>query len=149
MQRDVEIAFGNLGIAFDVFEAPFKMDEANRDKFKKDLIDKLRASEKDRISDRCGVNEDVPDVENVGSKEEDKGCSYDAIFSLNFKEEVAECAYEAGVAYIAWIYDCPFGVSQSDDVLRLPTNKIISGLTRIFLLLGSCILRHIPGLGRE
>ncbi|MBR0118662.1 MAG: DUF3880 domain-containing protein, partial [Eubacterium sp.] len=49
---------------------------------------------------------------------------YDAVFSFNYRDEVALSAYEAGVPYISWIVDSPFGVTQDEEILRLPTNHV-------------------------
>ena len=57
------------------------------------------------------------------SKRLQKG-GFDAVFSFNYRSEIAISANEAGIPYIAWIVDSPFGVTQNEDVLRLPTNYI-------------------------
>ena len=57
------------------------------------------------------------------SKRLGKG-GFDAVFSFNYRSEVARSANEAGVPYIAWIVDSPFGVTQDEEILKLPTNHI-------------------------
>ena len=49
---------------------------------------------------------------------------FDAVLSFNYREELAVCAYEAKIPYMAWIVDSPFGVTQDEEILRLPTNHI-------------------------
>ncbi len=49
--------------------------------------------------------------------------TYDAIFSVNFFNELAEAAHDRGILYICWTYDSP-GIGGEKSALRLDTNRI-------------------------
>ena len=60
----------------------------------------------------------------TGLRRELNSTTYDALFSFNYRDEIAECAHEAGIVYIAWVYDCPFGISENEEILKYNTNHI-------------------------
>lgn len=49
--------------------------------------------------------------------------AYDAIFSVNYFQELAEAANERDILYICWTYDSP-NLGPVNDSLRLETNRI-------------------------
>ena len=95
MQRDMEDVCTRLGIDYSVFWYPF--------------IPKL-------------TKEDPYFEKHFGRILADGG--YDAVFSFNFKSVVAKCAKTAGIPYIAWVFDSPFGISEDKEILSYPTNYI-------------------------
>lgn len=50
--------------------------------------------------------------------------NYDAVFSINYRTVIARCASAVGMPYISWVYDCPFGIGENEEVMKLPTNHI-------------------------
>lgn len=53
-----------------------------------------------------------------------KGCSYDAVFSINYFPLVAECCHRENVKYISWSYDNPLNVYDIEATLLYPTNYV-------------------------
>lgn len=51
------------------------------------------------------------------------GKAYDAVFSVNFYEDLANAAYEKGILYICWTYDSP-SLGGVRDCHFLETNRI-------------------------
>ncbi len=95
MQRDVEEALSKLGIEFRVFMYPFVPPITENDEyFEKAFCDALRSGD------------------------------YDGVFSLNFWSPISKCCHKLGIPYISWVYDCPFGLTQSEESMRIPTNHI-------------------------
>lgn len=48
----------------------------------------------------------------------------DAVMMMNYMAPLAKLCSEFGIPYIAWVYDCPFGVNHPEDTIGLPTNHI-------------------------
>lgn len=48
----------------------------------------------------------------------------DAVISMNYMAPLAILCYEFGLPYIAWVYDCPFGMQHPEETLGLPTNHV-------------------------
>lgn len=95
MQRDIEEVLGKLGIDFRVFMYPFEPVGVERDIFfEKTFTDALNSG------------------------------GYDGVLSMNFWAPVAYACHATGVPYISWVYDCPFGITQSEASMKLPTNRI-------------------------
>ena len=97
MRQDTQEALKKLGIPFDVYT----------------------------YNDYRALKEENPEVDQAVSELLATG-NYDAVFSLNYRTVIARCAHRAGVPYISWIYDCPFGISENEEVLRYPTNYIFT-----------------------
>lgn len=95
MQRDMEDVCKRLGIDCQTFWYPFMPKLTTEDKYFEKHFGRILA---------------------------DGG--YDAVFSFNFKSVVAKCAKTAGIPYIAWVFDSPFGISEDREILSYPTNHI-------------------------
>lgn len=50
--------------------------------------------------------------------------SFDAVFSIDFREDLSIVANKRSIRYISWIVDSPFGISQDSDIMSLSTNCI-------------------------
>ena len=48
----------------------------------------------------------------------------DAVMSMNYMAPLAILCYEMRIPYIAWVYDCPFGLQHPEETLGFPTNHI-------------------------
>ncbi len=95
MQRDVEETLRRISVEYRVFMYPFVPTTAEEDIFfEKKFEDALSSGE------------------------------YDGVISVNYWAPIARCCHRLNIPYIAWVYDCPFGVTQSEVTLRLPTNHI-------------------------
>lgn len=95
MQRDMEDVLKRIGIEYDAFWYPF--------------LPKL--------------TDDDPYFERNFGRIMAEG-NYDIVFSFNFKSVVAKCAKNAGIPYIAWVFDSPFGLSEDKEILSYRTNYI-------------------------
>ena len=95
MQTDMEDVLRRMNIDYRVFWYPFIPKLTDEDAyFEKHFCEALAAGE------------------------------YDAVFSFNFKSVVAKCCDRMHVPYMAWVFDSPFGISEREDILRLPMNHI-------------------------
>ena len=97
MRQDTESAFKRMGIEYDKFF----------------------------YEDYESLDRDNPEFEKQFMEALDKG-NYDGVFSINFRGVIAKCANQKGIPYIAWVYDCPFGTGEDENLLRLPTNRIFT-----------------------
>ena len=48
----------------------------------------------------------------------------DAVISMNYMAPLAVLCFEFQLPYIAWVYDCPFGLLHPEKTLGLPTNHV-------------------------
>ena len=93
-KHDLYGAFQRQGIEFDIFTTNVSPRvNAQREKFREDLEKVLE----DKI--------------------------YDAIFSVNFFDDLAEAAHKRGILYISWTYDSP-ALGHVRPSLLLDTNRI-------------------------
>ena len=95
MQIDMEDVLRRMGIDYRVFWYPFRPKLTDEDAyFEKHFCEALTSGD------------------------------YDAVFSFNFKSVVAKCCDRVHIPYISWVFDSPFGITEKDEVLRLPSNYI-------------------------
>ena len=93
-KHDLYNAFRKQGIEFDMFSTNVSPRiEAQRKQFQENLEEVLQDKE------------------------------YDAIFSINFFDELANAAHERGMLYISWTYDSP-ALGNVRPALLLDTNRI-------------------------
>lgn len=50
--------------------------------------------------------------------------SVDAVISMNYMAPLAVLCFELQLPYIAWVYDCPFGLVHPEKTLGLKTNYV-------------------------
>jgi spore maturation protein CgeB len=93
-KHDMYLAFKEQGITFDLFTSTASPRvNAERDKFRENLDEALKDKE------------------------------YDAIFSVNFYDDLAVAAHDRGILYICWAYDSP-ALGYVKDCHSYDTNRI-------------------------
>ena len=71
----------------------------------------------------------------------------DAVISLNYMAPVALLCHEVGIPYIAWVYDCPFGLLHPERTIGLPTNHVFffdRKEAEVFTSKGIDTVYHLP-----
>ena len=97
MRQDLENALKRMGIEFDkYFYEDYNSLDRENQEFERKMLELL------------------------------KNNKYDAVFSINFRGVIAKCANKVNIPYISWVYDCPFGISEDEMLLNLPTNRIFT-----------------------
>lgn len=71
----------------------------------------------------------------------------DAVISLNYMAPLSIICFELGILYIAWVYDCPFGLQHPEETIGLPTNNVFffdRAEAEQFMRMGFDTVYHLP-----
>lgn len=118
MQTDLEECLHQYGI--ETVEYGYRINNFEEDAYFQRRFRRILVDEKDRI---------------------------DAVMSMNYMAPLAVLCAEIGKPYIAWVYDCPFGMKHPERTLELPTNYVFffdRAMTEDFAQRGMTTVYHLP-----